>query len=274
MTILDGAMGTELESRGVDTSGPAWTARAVIERPQVVQEIHAAYARAGAEVITACTFRSTRRGLASWAGRMPAPAWDDVARRAVALAREGAGEHAKVAGSIAPLDDCWHPERSPAIEDPGGARRDHAALAAVLADAGCDILLCETFAHVGEGLIALEAAVATGIESWLSFTPGYRGDLQAVDAIAEGAQRAADAGAAGVLVNCVPVEMTDRIVEAMSKTVHDQARIGAYANGKDMHDQPVPPDAYREHAARWITSGAAIIGGCCHTTPAHIAAIA
>jgi len=261
MTILDGTMGTELERLGVDTSGPAWSARAVVERPEVVREIHAAHARAGADVITACTFRATRRALGE--------GWRGVAERAVALARECG---ARVAGSIAPLEDCWHPERSPAIDDPDGARREHEALAEVLAGAGCDVLLCETFANVEEGLIALEAGVATGLESWLSFTPGYQGDLLGTQEVRAGAARAVDAGASAVLVNCSPARGTVAYVKALAAGVQGRAAVGAYANA--MQDGVVVgADAYGALASVWIDAGASIVGGCCHAGPGHVEAV-
>lgn len=275
ITILDGAMGTELERRGVDTSGTAWSARAVIERPEVVREIHREYSAAGAMVHTACTFRATRRGMAGLEGTL-AP-WEEVARRAVALAREGAGAGARIAGSIAPLADCWHPELSPANEDPEGAKREHAALAQVLADAGCDLLLCETFSHVGEGLIALEAGMETGLETWMAWTPGYGGDLLGPGALGDAARAAEAAGAAAVLVNCAPARRVEGIVSAMRAWVGAETPIGAYANAGAGHEglgAVVKPSEYAELARRWIELGVTIVGGCCHATPAHISAVA
>jgi S-methylmethionine-dependent homocysteine/selenocysteine methylase len=270
VAFIDGAMGTELERRGVDTSGPAWSARAILERPEVVRQIHADYAAAGVSVHTACTFRTTQRGLGE--------GWEDAARRAVALARKGAGKGGRIAGSIAPLADCWDPAGSAAFDDPDGARREHEALARLLADAGCDLLLCETFPNIDEGLIALDAAIATGLESWLSFTPGFRGDLAATEAIAEGARQAAARGAGAVLVNCAPARRMAVLVREIRASVPASVPVGAYANaGPDDDDDPdsgVSPREFATLARKWIDFGASIIGGCCYATPAHIAEIA
>ena len=62
--LLDGATGTELDRRGVDISLPLWSARAIVDAPQILQDIHSDYLAAGANVITANTFRTHRRSLA------------------------------------------------------------------------------------------------------------------------------------------------------------------------------------------------------------------
>src|SRR6187402_1395215 len=97
LLILDGPTGTELERRGLRLPAPAWSARAVIERPELLLAIHADYAAAGADVHTACTFRTTATALA---GTPHAARWRELCVRAVALCREGAGPGALVAGSI------------------------------------------------------------------------------------------------------------------------------------------------------------------------------
>lgn len=255
ITFLDGAVGTELERRGVATAGPAWSARAVVEAPEVLTSVHAEYARAGATVHTAATFRTTPRAFG--------PGWDDAARRAIALARAAVHPEHRVAASLAPLEDCWRPDLSP--PDPGP---EHRAIARVLAGAGADLILCETFAHVGEAVAAVEAAVATGCETWLALTAGPFEPLLSPAALRVGARRAVDAGAAAVLVNCVPAVDTLAHVEALLGL---GVPVGAYANAG--HDAIVPPEAYAAFAERWLAAGATIVGGCCGTGPAHVAAL-
>src|SRR6185436_730655 len=129
-------------------------------------------------------------------------------RRAVAIARAAVPAGHRVAGSLAPLEDCYRPDLSPA--DP---RAEHRELARALAAAGVDLLLCETFPHVGEALIAVEEAVATGIATWVSFTAGPEANLLFPDDVARGAREAAARGAQAVLVNCVPAARTLEFVE-------------------------------------------------------------
>ncbi|MDQ3035401.1 MAG: homocysteine S-methyltransferase family protein, partial [Myxococcota bacterium] len=151
ITILDGPLGSELDRRGVPTPLPRWSAGAIDAAPDVIAAIHRDYARAGASVATACTFRTTRRAVGD--------DWERLARRAVELARASVLPGHRVAGSIAPLEDCYRPELSPGAR----SRVEHRELARTLADAGVDLLLCETFPHVGEALVAVEEAARTGV---------------------------------------------------------------------------------------------------------------
>jgi S-methylmethionine-dependent homocysteine/selenocysteine methylase len=294
VTILDGPVGTQLAERGVPTPLPGWSAHAVDEHPDAVREIHAAYARAGAQIHTACTFRTTRRAIGD--------DWARLARDAVRLAyegpREGAtvdavgvggpcqGSHAPlIAGSIAPLQDCYRPDLSPAATDPDAAREEHAALARVLVDAGVDLLLVETFGHVGECLIGVEQAVRAGqkaeraIPVWAALTPGFRCDLLTPSELAAGAKRAIEAGAAAVLVNCVPAARAIDYVRALADVAQGMP-VGVYANAGRAEDtmgwtsEPIAAQRYADLAATWIDAGATIVGGCCGTGPGHVEELA
>jgi len=260
VTLLDGPMGTELLARGVQTPIPLWSAWALENRPEIVRDIHRDYVAAGAQVHTANTFRTKSRATDDW---------ETLARRAVALAREAGAE--RVAGSIAPLEDCYRPDLSPPAPE-----AEHAELAWVLADAGCDLLLCETFPHVGEGLAAVHAAVATGLPTWVAFTAGPDADLLSPTQLAEGARRARELGASAVLVNCVPASRTLPYVQALAKV---GLPFGAYANAGHADEkmgwvpQPEAPERYLAHAQSWVDAGATMVGCCCGTGPEHIRAL-
>lgn len=258
-------MGTELQARGLVLPAPLWSARALVDAPDLVRDIHHAYSAAGATVHTANTFRTRRRS----AGER----WRELTRRAVAIARGAVPTHHRIAGSIAPLEDCYHPERSPPEPD-----AEHEELARALQEAGVDLLLCETFPHVGEALAATRAAVATGLETWTSFTAGPDADLLTPAQVRAGAEQALLLGARVVLVNCVSVRFVEPYVEALSEL---QAPFGAYANAGGTedgigwkHDAAEGPALYADAAERWASRGASVIGGCCGTGPAHIGVLA
>ncbi|MCU0677729.1 MAG: homocysteine S-methyltransferase family protein [Myxococcota bacterium] len=269
LVILDGPVGTELLRRGVPTPLPAWSAGAIDGAPEVLASIHADYAAAGARVHTTNTFRTRPRTLGT--------EWARVARCAVEITRHAIPVGHRVAGSIAPIEDCYRPDLSPGV----GARAEHRALAEVLADAGADLLLCETFPHVGEALAAVEAAVTTGLPTWLALTPGPEADLFTPDALAHGAREAVRRGAAAVLVNCVPVARVSEYLDALLASDLG-VPVGAYANaghvdegmGWTSEDAPDAATRYLEHARTWRELGASILGGCCGTGPAHVRALA
>jgi S-methylmethionine-dependent homocysteine/selenocysteine methylase len=265
VVLLDGAIGTELEARGLHAAGPAWTASACDEAPELLSAIHREYAAAGAQVHTANTFRTTPRGCgAGWEGRL---------QRSVALARRSVPAGHRVAGSLAPLEDCWHPERSPPDPEPELRR-----IATALRAAGVDIALCETFSHPGEALAAVRAAVGAGIPVWLALTGGPRADLLAPAAMARCAADAVRAGAEAVLVNCVPASRIAPFLEAL-RGADLGVPLGVYANAGDRAEgigwgAPGGPARYAALAERWVAGGATLIGGCCGTGPAHVAAVA
>lgn len=269
LLILDGPVGTELLRRGVPTPLPVWSAGAIEGAPDVLGAIHADYAAAGAQIHTTNTFRARSRTLGS--------AWARAAGRAVQIARDAIPASHRVAGSIAPVEDCYRPDLSPGA----GARGEHRALAKVLADAGADLLLCETFPHVGEALVAVESAVATGLPTWLALTAGPDADLLSPAALARGAREAVRRGAAAVLVNCVPVARVGDYLDALL-ALDLGVPVGAYANagrvdegmGWTSEEAPDAARRYLEHARVWRERGATILGGCCGTGPAHVRALA
>lgn len=263
--VLDGPVGTELLARGVPTPLPLWSAAAIESAPGVLGEIHAAYAAAGASIHTANTFR-TQPGLMG-AG------FAKATESAVAIARANMQPGSRLAGSIAPVEDCYMPERSPGL----AARGAHEALARVLAGAGCDLLLCETFPVALEAWVAVEACVATGVPTWVAFTAGPDGSLMTPEIMRDAARGALERGAACVLVNCTPALVTLPYVQALATL---GARVGAYANAGRVDDamgwqtDQVPgAERYAELAAEWVAAGATVIGTCCGTSPAYTEAL-
>lgn len=264
--ILDGAIGTELVSRGLKLDGLDWSARALDEAPALLAEVHADYARAGAMLHTANTFRTQPRVLGD--------RWREALGAAVRIARDAVPSGCRVLGSMAPVEDCYRPDLSPGES----ARADHREVASALAGAGCVALLCETFADETEALVAAEEAVATGLPAWLSLTAGPFGDLVSSEEVGRIARRAAQTGIERVLVNCVAASLAQPYVDAIASA---GLPFGVYANagGKDEGlgweaSGRRAADAYAALAQVWVDAGATVIGGCCGTTPLHIEALA
>jgi S-methylmethionine-dependent homocysteine/selenocysteine methylase len=267
MRLLDGAVGTELWKRGVSTKGPLWSANAIDGAPEILSAVHRDYAAAGATVHTAATFRTKRRSAGD--------DWLRLTAAAVRIARDAVPRAHLVAGSVAPLEDCYRPDFAP--RDRTLLAREHGEMARALADAGVDLLLGETLADPDEALAVTEACVATGLETWIALTAGPDADLLTPAALADAARRCAGAGARAVLVNCVPAAKTLSYVEALAAL---GVPFGAYANAGGMNEGigwgagAEGAARYAELARTWIAAGATLVGGCCGTDPAHIAALA
>ena len=263
ITILDGPIGTTLIAQGHPAPAPAWSAACLRSDPGAVSRLHADYARSGATIHTANTFR-TRRGSVG-------ADWAVLADRAVKLARSAVSDDHYIAGSMAPIADCYRPDLSP--PNPGPL---HAELAEVLKVSGVDILLCETFPHIEEGLAAAAAALDTGLKTWLSFTAGPEGMLLSPQAVRAGAERAVKLGVSAVLINCTCAQKTAPYVAALADL---GVPCGAYANagqagqGLGWGSDVDGPERYADLAEEWVALGATLIGGCCGTDARHIAAL-
>jgi S-methylmethionine-dependent homocysteine/selenocysteine methylase len=273
--LLDGATGTELDRRGVRTTLPLWSALGLIEAPEVVRAIHEDYARAGADVLIANTFRTTRRTLAK-AGR-PVDEAAVLTNLAVELARSATAFRpgALVAGSIAPLEDCYSPWLSPPF---GVALAEHRAQARLLADAGVDFLMVETMPCATEAEAALIAAGEAGLETTIGFVLGNDRRLLSGETLTAAVGRAMAHAPAAILINCSPSRVVDLALGELRALT--SLPIGGYANlgvaeatvGWEADDS-VDGSAYAALAAPWLKRGARIVGGCCGTRPEHIAAL-
>ncbi len=280
--LLDAAMGTELDRRGVRTALPLWSAVGLIERPDVVRAIHRDDLRAGADVVTTNTFRTTRRTLRR-ASRDPAEA-ERLNRLAVALARAARAEtgraDALIAGSLAPLEDCYSPELTPAFAT---ALTEHREQARFLAAAGVDLLMVETMPTAAEAEAALIAAKETGLEATVGFVcappaPDEGVRLLSGESLAEAVARVERHAPAAILANCAaPPVIAAALAEL--RTLTDRP-IGGYANIGVVDaetgwaaDRSVTGQVYAGAVAAWLRLGARLVGGCCGTTPAHTAAL-
>jgi S-methylmethionine-dependent homocysteine/selenocysteine methylase len=269
--VLDGATGTELEHRGISTALPLWSASALWEHPEIVREIHADYARAGADLLTANTFRTQRRTLAR-AGRGNEA--ESLTQDAVTLAREGARtvqQAPRVLGSAPTLEDCYRPEDVP---EPAVLAREHREHAENLARAGVDAILIETMNCIREARAAIDAARAVGLPFLVSFVCWDGAHLLSGEPLQDAISQIADSKPWAVAVNCLPLSNTAPCINTLAAS---GLRFGAYANLGEPADESgfarsadCSPARFAYHASAWIAAGASVVGGCCGTTPAHI----
>lgn len=234
-------MGSELTRRGVSTLGEAWSAYAIETAPDVIEQIHRDHARDGARVHRTNTFRAQPRLFPD--------RWEAMVRKAILLARSGGG---RIAGSIAPVFDCYRPDLSPGE----ASRAAHAAMANAFE--GVDLLICETFPSAVEARVAVEEAVKTRKETWVALTAGPDGTLLTPSQLAAAARDCVHAGAGAVLVCCTGASLTLPYVEALSTL---GVPFGAYANGGD--DYNGSHERYAAFARTWVDVGASLVGACC-----------
>ena len=278
--LLDGAMGTELEERGLKTPLPLWSAEALRTDPDTVRRIHEDYIRAGADVLTTATFRTTRRTMQK-AG-LPESEADRLTALAVSLARQArdavapGGRGVWIAGALAPLEDCYRPQAAPSEAE---AAPEHAEQARRLVEAGADVLLIETMNTVGEARAACAAAKASGVPFLVSFICADAATILSGEPLADAARAVESFGPGAILVNCTPPDIVAGCLDTLSRAV--QTPIGCYPNagGSDFEteewqlDTRASPEGFASMAAGWIRAGALVLGGCCGTRPSHIRAL-
>ena len=275
--LLDGATGTELERRGARSQLPLWSAHALVEDPDLVGRIHADYVQAGAQILTANTFRTQRRTLVRGGlGERAA----ELTALAVELARHAAAETAPhrevlVAGSAPTLEDCFRPDLVP---DDAALAREHTEHAAHLAKAGVDAILVETMNTSREAVAALRAARGTGVPALASFVCSAGPRLLSGEALEDALAAAEMEDPLAVLVNCLPPSKVAACLPALRAS---GLPFGVYANLGEPEDErglarseDCAPEEFAEWASAWLDAGARIVGGCCGTTPAHVRAIA
>lgn len=270
IVLLDGATGTELARRGLSIETAEWSARALWEHPETIRAIHENYVNAGAEIITANTFRTHARNLQRTGHAGEAA---ELTRRAVELARRAAGNRALAAGSQAPLEDCYFPELTPGDAE---LEREHEAMSRNLADAGVDLILVETQNTIREAVAATAAAAATGLPVMVSFVCDLQGRLLSGETVGAAVGAVSRSKPVAVLANCLPVAAVPHVLDEMRVAATD-VPVGAYANIGVLDEErrwidsdAVDPERYAVHAGYWLAAGAQLVGGCCGTTPGHI----
>lgn len=282
ITILDGAMGTELRARGAtvpDYRSSAWSAMALIHDPDAVRKIHRDYIAAGASVVTANNYSVVPRLLARVGMESRLEELTCTACRLARAARSDSGrDDVLVAGSLPPLETTYRPDLVPADAE---LEATYERIARTLAGE-VDFALAETLTTTREAVAAARAAERAGLEVWVSWNLALDAAVLRGGESLTSAVRALDGlPVAAFLVNCVP---TGHVLDALEELRAATDRpIGAYANSctsapdQDALDacagSALGPEAYADVAATWVAAGATLVGGCCDTDPAHIAAL-
>lgn len=271
LLLLDGATGTELNRRGVGTGLPLWSANALTSDAglNTLRQIHLDYLSAGADILTANTFRTHRRVLAGKGHDAR-----ELTSRAVATAQEAVaefGQPARVAGSVAPLEDCYRPDLVPPDDE---CRAEHSERIQHLVAAGVDLLLIETMTSIREAVIAARIAISMGLPAWVSFACDHEGRILSGESVAVAAGMLMPLGVKALGVNCGPAPTLAKPLAELRAICGPDFPLLAYGNigyadEKDgwINTDATEPDSYLQHAQTW---SAQIVGGCCGSTPEHI----
>lgn len=269
--LADGGIGSALLERAiVDIDGCIEAVN--IDRPDVVSEIHKAFADAGSKLVETNTFGANRFGLAKYGLEGDV---DGINRRGVELAR-AAG--VLVAGSVGPLRVRLAPYGRVRRSQ---AREAYAEQIRALAEAGADVIVLETQSDLIEMEEALRAARSVSDLAIVVTATFTRDDRTLLGSTPEQvAARLVELGVDAVGVNCSegPAQVL-RIVHAMRHSAGDTPLVampnaGGPARVGERIVYPATPEYLGEYARAFVAAGASVVGGCCGTGPEHIAAMA
>ncbi|KNC07312.1 homocysteine methyltransferase [Pantoea sp. RIT-PI-b] len=289
--ILDGALATELEARGCNLADALWSAKVLMENPELIYQVHHDYFAAGAHVAITASYQATPQGFAA-RGLDEAQALALI-KQSVQLAQRARDDYRASSASTAPLLVAGSVGPYGAFLANGAEYRGDYALpeeemkafhrprVKALLEAGVDLLACETLPSFAEAqaLISLLAEFPDS-SAWFSFTlrdAEHISDGTPLSQVAELVNGAPQVVAIGI--NCVALESVTpalRSLQAQSDKpllVYPNSGEQYDASSKTWHSAPsgcTLHDKFHE----WQLVGARLIGGCCRTTPQDIAAIA
>ncbi len=274
----DGATGTQLQLRGLapGAAGEFWN----VDRPDLVGQVHQSYLTAGSDLLTTNTFGGTSFVLA---GHGAAARVRELNLAGARLAREVAGDRAWVLGDMGPFGGLLEPLGEALPEEVTLAFRTQAD---ALLEGGADLLLVETMSDPAEAALAVQAAKAAGAEfviatfAFQQSAVGYRTMMGAGVPAALAAVIAAGADAVGA--NCgTELSLADyaRLTAELSAAaagrpviVQPNAGSPRLVDGRVCYDESAAQ--FAAAVPQFLPAGARIVGGCCGSTPAHIAAMA
>ena len=270
--VFDGAMGTMLYNKGVFIN--QCYDELNLRAPDLIRDVHKAYKKAGAEVLETNTFGANRIKLAQYGleGQVA-----DINRAAARIAREVADDDVLVAGAVGPLGVRLEPFGPTSLEEARTAFREQLQ---ALKDGGCDVFILETFAdlheieqailaaHEVDATIPVIAQMTIGSDCHTPYGVTVEDIAQSLDAF----------GADIIGLNCsvgpqIILDAVEKMAPVTRRKLSAQPNAGMPrdVSGRSMY--MASPEYMATYAHHLVQAGARIVGGCCGTTPEHIAAM-
>lgn len=273
--LADGAMGTMLFARGLKSGDcpELWN----LERPADLSAVARLYLEAGSEIVQTNTFGASPLKLAAYGLEGKAA---EINRAGVLAARAAAGDRAYVSASCGPSGRMLRPYGDTA---PEAVLESFAVQMAALAEAGADLILIETMTDLSEAVLAVQAArraaPALPVAATMTFDRTRRGFFTMMGAsIPAACERLAAAGADALGANCgngietmVLAAAELRSATRLPIVIQANAGLPEVVDGRLSYAET--PEFFAEKARALADSGVAVVGGCCGTTPGHIAAL-
>lgn len=275
--VIDGGLATQLEAQGCDLSNPLWSASMIQSDPLQIVAAHRIYLDAGAQIIISASYQTVDPNLVAGAAHLALRARDEF------VADNPSAVFPLVAASVGP----YGAVRSDGSEYTGEYDKDRAGLVAFheariaqLDTSAVDILACETIPSIDEASALSELLIEVATPAWVSFS--CRDDARISDgtSIEIAAQLFQDhPNVKAIGVNCTAPQHIESLIAKIRAALPDMP-ILVYPNSGEKFDAAsktwsgtTTTDDWMAAAKVWRSAGARIVGGCCRTTPEHVAAI-
>ena len=288
ITLIDGAMGTEIRARGCEVPShhsSIWSAKALMDNPDVVKEIHKDYILAGADIIVTNNYAVTHNLLKRENLEHKLSDLTSLSIDIAKSAKEESGRDIRIAASLPPLDTSYRPDL---VGDIKSMKEKYKEIVKIVKNQ-VDLIIIETMSSSLEATGALAACEDLDKEVWLGYTlQGVRmNTLPSGEYLMDAIDKIKHFNIAAYLINCSSANITTEGIKLLSNEI--DLPFGGYANpvnvtnikhneGEDdnveylqeLYQQDIDANQYCDVVAEWINDGATIVGSCCGTSPEHI----
>ena len=264
--LLDGAMGSLLQQKGIKSEGELWTSLANLQNPELVFEIHLSYIKAGVDIITTNTFRTNPIAVNS----QHKIKFEHFVKASVQIAKDAAkGYNVLITGSNAPAEDCYQIERKVSNKELEFNHKNHID---ELMQNGCDFVLNETQSHFDEIKIICDYCYSKNVPFVLSLLVNDKMKLLSGEKVLEVIKYLLDRNPLCIGFNCV----TSKVFNKVFAKSNLDFNWGFYLNlgGGKYHDKKLitalSPIAYANIVTNYLYKRPSFVGGCCGSNPNHI----
>ncbi len=263
--ILDGAIGSQLQKMGVDTSTPLWSSIANITAPEIVTQLHQKYIEAGADIITTNTFRTNPSALKNVSGYSVTK----LVKEGVRLAHFAAANRLiTIAGSNAPAEDCYQWERKITLKE---LANNHAKHIDLLMDNGAHFILNETQSHFDEIKIICSHCSKNNVPFVVSLFTFDSITILSGETIVEVIKYIESFSPLAISINCISLKSFEKVepefITKLPKGFYLNLGLGRFSDHQIK--RAVTPAKYGEFVKKHIVKGTGFVGSCCGSSPAH-----
>jgi len=264
--LLDGAMGSMLQQKGIKSHPKLWMSYANLTRPQEIVKAHKAYINAGADIITTNTFRTNPISVSNSSFKIK---HYQFVQESVQLAKEAVGDkNILIAGSNPPAEDCYQVKRTISKK---ALESNHTQHIYYLMHAGCNFILNETQSHMDEILFIAKFCNTNSIPYVMSLFFTDKLKLLSGENLFEAVKKVEEYNPLVIGFNCI----APQTFQIAFRHINDNHSWGFYLNcgGGNFYDETIKcdisPDSYLDKTKIYLKKDPAFIGSCCGSSPKH-----